>query len=163
MASFDDIKEFRLQISDPAGVIDLKEVADVASLPATPTKDTAYKITTTGNYVLCDLLSGASSDDYYACDLLLSDTRISDWIDSYGVLAAIPYGLKAIIRKLGNDLRLKRTGAGAESIEYTSLAELYKYYKAMLDDAIDDAQETTGINTGTFVSTKIPEIAGGEI
>ena len=161
MASFTDIKEFRLTIQDPPGAVDILQVATSASLPAAPLKDTVYNIVDSGMYVQCDLFSGATADDYYQCDLLLSDSRIGTWIDAYGVTGAIPYGIKAIIAKLGSDMRLKKTQAGAESIEYTSLSELYSYYKKMLDDAIADADASDGINTGTFVATKNPEVAGG--
>jgi hypothetical protein len=163
MAVFADIKEFRLQIQDPSGAIDLIEVATVADLPLTPLRDVVYKVLSSGAYVATDKLSGALPADYLPVKLLLSDSRIGAWIDAGSVLSAIPSGLKAIIAKLGSDLEVQSTGAGAESITYTSLMDRYNYYKRMYDQAVKDFQNAAGVSTGVMVTVKNPTIAGGNV
>lgn len=156
MATFNEIKEFRLEISDPAIATNIIAVANSAALPASPAHQTVYYNQDTETYLYTDKTSGATATDYHPVDLYLTDARISSWIDSYGVAGAIPYGIKAILRKIVSQMNIVRDTSGAESTEYQSLRNIYYVYKSIASDT-----ETT--NTGRWGSTVTPEIGGGNL
>jgi len=163
MATFTEIKEFRLDIADPANCINIISIANTTALPAIPAQQTVYYLADTGNYVKTDLESGAVAADYYFVDLNLSDTRIATWIDEYDSELAIKYGLKAIIKKLGSQLPIVKNDSGRESIEYQRISDMYKYYKGLLADVSEDIKVTSLNSTGRFGQMIQPEIAGGNI
>lgn len=163
MAVFNDIKKVRLDLQDPANVNDLIEVADLASLPASPLIGVAYKVISDGSYRKTDKQTGAISADYYQPDIRLSDSRISDWIDEFGVSGAVYRGLRAILLALGNELRIIRNQSGADSWEFSSLKEIESYYRKLMDDQKKEIASEDGIDTGTFVHTKHHINAGGNI
>lgn len=163
MATFAQIKDVRLRVNDPPGFNDFLEVATGSALPATPAAYTAYKITDTGKYVSTELESGATESDYKLLTLRVPDSKIESWIDSYCVDIAECKALKFITVRLGQELTTKRLQGGAESIEWTSLKDMYDYYKALSNDCSEDYKESQGTNTGRYGLTEQPEIAGGEI
>lgn len=147
MATFAQIKEIRLLISDPPDVVDIKESAVVST-----TKQIAY------------LVSGVYRDeDNNILEIQVNDTRLGSWYDSYGTSGAVVRALKQILRRLGSQLPLVRSDSGAESVQYTSLKEKYAYYKALLDDAVDDYEEENTNSTGIWMGSASQEIAGGNL
>ena len=149
MATFTEIKEVRLRISDPEGFIDFQEAS---SWPGTPAPQTAYRI------------SGVYYDtETTTVDLLVSDSRISDWYDDYGVTGAVVRALKAIIAGLAARIPIVRSDSGAESTEYTSLVDMYAFYKGLLSDAESDDDKANDVSTGGWYTASTPEIAGGNV
>lgn len=163
MATFTDIKEIRLRVNDPAGFQNLVEAATPSALPASPAPYTAYKVVSTGAYVSTEKTSGATSADYTTLDIYLSDARLSAWIDLDGVDRSECRAYEAITARIGSEMRLKRSSAGAESHEFQTLIELYNYYKALSDSCKERYRESTGNGTGRFGASIEPEIGGGEI
>jgi hypothetical protein len=163
MATFEQIAEVRLRIDDPAGFQSILEVANAASLPATPAPYTAYKLTDTGAYVSTELESGALPENYERLTIRVSDSKISDWIDSLSVDQAECKALHAITKRLGAELTLKRTQGGSESSEFASILEMYNYYKSLAKECESEYKEAAGKTTGRYGKSDQPEIAGGEV
>lgn len=160
MATFEEIKEVRLRIDDPVGFINIEEVA---ALQAVSSPQTAYKLTTDSNYYSTDKLTGAVPADYEILELLVSDTRISLWIDEGDIDSATCRALKQIINKLGKELQLVRITAGADTTQYTALKDTYEYYKGILADCKDVKRTNDNNSTGRIGCMIVPEVAGGEI
>jgi len=163
MATFEQIAEVRLRIDDPADHQSLVEVASAAALPVIPAPYTAYKLLDTGAYVATDLESGAAPTDYKRLQLRVSDSRIGDWIDTYSIDQAECLSYGAIATRLGSELRIIKSTAGAESSEWTRLLDLYKYYKALSADCSERYRDSQSNNTGRYGTSDQPEIAGGQI
>lgn len=161
--TFDQIKEVRLRINDPEGFANVISVADPTTLPVAPAPYTAYRVESTGAYVSTTLESGATASDYSTLSIYLSDARIETWIETEDEDFAECRALQAISVKLGGELRLKRNTSGAETTEYITLKELYQYYKALSDDCKERRRKDNKANTGRYVNTKNPTIAGGNI
>ncbi len=154
MASFSDIKETRLTISDPSGFIDFLEVANFAALPVSPVAQTAYKAIDTATYY------GHDSGSWEVLKLRVSDSRISDWIDSLGVDGAIIKSIQAILSTLPGEMMIVKNADGAESTEFLKLLDLQKFYQNWLKDL---APVAVSSSTGRYVKTKNPVIAGGNV
>lgn len=150
MATFAEIKEVRLRIADPPGFIDL---ISASSFPGSPASQTAYLLTDGAYY------ETATS----TVDLAVSDTRISDWFDSYGTTGAVVRALKAIIAQLAAKLPVVRSDSGAESTEYTSLRDQYAFYKGLLADAESEDDSENENSSGRWYGFENPEIAGGNV
>ncbi len=163
MATFDQIKALRLDISDPANYIDILSVINAAALPAAPAQQTAYKVLDTSKYVATDTESGAAATDYESVELQLSDSRISTWLDTNTHDETVVLALKAIIKRLGGQVPLQRTKTGSESVEYTMLLDLYNYYRRLLKDQQNTVDKENNSNTGKWGNLKQPEIAGGNL
>lgn len=154
MAAFDEIKEVRLVIADPPGLIDFLEVATFAALPVTPVAQTGYKAVDTSTYY------GHNGTSYSALMLMVSDARISAWIDALGVSGAVRKSVEAIAAQLPAQLQIVKNDSGAESTEYVKLLDLQKFYRQWLSDLTPP--EST-VNTGRYYRTVAPEIAGGNL
>jgi len=163
MATRAQIIELRIRIADPAGVIGIIDVADPSTLPAVPAQQTAYYVTSTGFYMTCELLSGATPGDYVQAPLRISDTYLAAMIDSVGLARAICNSFAMIKTQLGNQLVLVKNTSGAESAEYTKLLEMYSYYKQLERDCKDSNDETNLNSTGRMYKSQQPEIAGGNL
>lgn len=163
MATFNEIKTLRLDISDPANYIDLLEVATPAALPAAPGAQTAYKVTSTGKYMATDTEIGAVTADYEAVELQLSDDRISFWLGAYTYDRAVVLALKAIIKRLGGQIPLVKNNTGNETAEYTHILDLYTYYRGLLAKAQEDVEKEDLNNTGKWSGSVNPEIGGGNL
>lgn len=146
MATFAQIKEIRLQINDPAGFINIVE-----GTPSTAPQ-TAY-------------LDGGVYKDGDGTTLMLevSDARLGSWYDSYGHTGAVVRAIKQIIANIAARLPIVKSDSGAESTEYTSLTDLYKFYRALLDDAENEDEKTEGTSTGRIYTAQSVEVAGGNI
>lgn len=146
MATFDQIKEIRLQINDPADVINIINGA-VAGAP-----QTAY------------LVSGIYRDsDDNALEIEVSDERIGSWYDTYGTTGAVVRAIRQILYRIGAKIQLVRTQEGTDSIQYTALSDKRIYYKQLLDDAENQDDKTNDNTTGRWAQTSSVEIAGGDI
>jgi len=163
MATQAQIFDLRLKINDPAGFIAFDSVDDSASLPATPSSQTCYLQVDTGEYKATEKTSGATAADYTVETLQLSDTVLGALIDGYGEATAACKALKRIISQLGKGMTVKRLAGGADSTEYTSLKEMYDFYKVILDICSDEASSAAGTNTGRYFTSNQPEIAGGNL
>lgn len=153
MATFTELKQVRLAIHDPQGDPRFIDFLEASSFPGSPVYQTGYKLTD-GNYY-----STASDKE----ELYTSDATLTIWIDSKGVEYATCQALKAIVSTLGQELRLKSTGAGAERTEWNDLQQTYNYYKALLALCKEEYNSSISNNSGTFGQMTQPEIAGGNI
>jgi len=163
MATFNQIKQLRLRIGDPAGVINIIQVSTLEDLPETPRQQTAYYVISTRYYMQTSLLSGAKPSDYTEINLRISDEYLQDLIDAYGVEASICKAYKWIIARLGNELVLVRNSTGAESTEYQRILDMLNYYKQVAKDCTDEYNKSQLNSTGRFYKSKQPNIAGGNI
>jgi hypothetical protein len=168
MATFAELKEVRLRISDPYLFIDILSVAASANLPiapAAPASQTVYKTISTGAYYAPSIDAPAvAPDDYTIQELRISDSRIEGWIDSGGVNYATCRALKQIVAQLGVELGgIKKTSTGAEDTEFQDILSLYNYYKGLLADCKEDAKEEAGNSTGRIGKMTAPTIAGGNL
>jgi hypothetical protein len=157
MATFSEIKEVRLKIDDPSGFINL---VNASSLPTTPAPQTAYRVS--GIYYYTEE-SPAVLGAYEILELEISDDLISEWIAAKNIAYAVYQGIKRIIFRLGKKMLMQKNKTGAESVEYTSLVDMLKYYKDLLKDAKDDYELTQNNNSGRWTTSEAPEIAGGNI
>ncbi len=154
MATFDQIKDVRLQIADPPGFIDFLEVANFAALPVTPVAQTGYKAVDTSTYY------GHDGTSYSALSLMVSDSRIGAWVDSFDVAGAVRKSIEAIVAQLPAQLQIVKNASGAESTEFTSLLDRQKFYRQWLAD-LTPVDST--VSTGKYYKTVAAEIAGGNL
>lgn len=159
MATFDQIKQVRLKINDPAGFIDLESVG---SLPSAAIPQTAYKLTTTGTYHGTDSVTPLT-DDWFLLDLSVSDALISAAIDTDGVLYATCEALRLIIGQLGQKILVKKSDTGAESTEWTGLSDLMKYYQSMLADCVDQYNKSRAVAGSRWGGSQGAELYGGNV
>lgn len=150
MANFENIKQVRLRIADPANVIELLEVGTPPD-PYLP--QTAYKLTTDGQYYV----SGSR------VDLRVADSYLSSMIDSYGVDKAVCMALSLIIANLGNEFIIVKNKSGSDDTELADIISMLNYYKALKKDCNDTLNSNENNSTGRFISSKCPEIAGGNV
>lgn len=148
MATFNQIKEVRLTIDDPAGYIDLIEAV---TLPSSPAPWTAYK--KDGIYWVTTKTEGADPTDYTPVTIRISDARLGSWIDSG--TDAVQQAYKAILAKIGNEMIIVRNDAGAESTQFTALKDLQDYYRGLI--------ASEGASSGAWARSTPPEIAGGNL
>lgn len=157
MATFTQIRAVRLTVQDPSGVIDLVSVADPSALPATAAPQTAYKVVSTGGYVIWN---GAA---YVPVDLSVSDTSISDWYDDSGEFEATRKSYRAIMRGLSARLQITKNTDGAESTDYIKLLDLLAFYERTLKKYEEENAIATSTASGVMVETKCQVIAGGNV
>jgi hypothetical protein len=163
MATIAQVKQLRLDINDPQGFVDIIEIEDLDDLPAAPAPQTVYHLEGTSKYYSTEKTSGAAASDYSVAELYLSDTTIESLIDELGIAKAECRAFGLIARKIGAQLQIKRNQTGAESTEYVSLAELYRYYKDLSDACKEENASDAGTNTGKYGASTAPEIAGGNL
>lgn len=158
MATFDQIKQVRLTIQDPAGFINFVEVASQGSLPSPHVNQTAYRTTDTGEYWW---YNGAA---YAVVNLLVSDADISTWIDlaapNGGVDGAVRKAIERIMMTLPGRMQWVKNADGAESTEYQRLLDVQKFYRQWL---ADHAPVDSTLNTGLYLRSKTPCVAGGNV
>ena len=163
MATNAEIFEVRLRVDDPFGFIAIESVANSSALPSTPAVQTVYKLADTGAYVATDLSEGATCADYEVQEVRVSDTRISGWIDASGSDYATCQVLRQIIAKLGREIVIKKSNAGAEDLEWTSLADMKKYYQEILNQCKETKRSNNNNSTGRWGGSYAPTIAGGNV
>lgn len=163
MATQAQIYDLRLKVADPPGFIAFISIADSSQLPATPASQTAYRQSDTGEYKATEKTFGAIAADYAVQELRISDSKISALIDAYGEDPAVCRVIKNIIAQLGNEMMVKKNDAGADSTEYTSLKDMLSFYKDLLSICESTVASNEGNNSGRFFTSKIPDVAGGNI
>lgn len=159
MATFADIVELRLRIKDPLGSIAILSVANEAArlALAAPARQTAYKQLDTEVYWTWD----EELADWEAKDLLLSDARIGVLIDLYGVALAAPRAVHDIKAELGQRIAIASSSDGAGSTSYTSLRDMYQFYKDLAASMVEEVAVDSGTSTGRYLRTRRPSIGGG--
>lgn len=140
MATFAQIKEIRLKLHEPLGFINIIE-AEI-ELPASGVDQTLYTIKDSGIYQYW------KTSAWKTAKLNISDEQIGLLVDLYGVEKATVRVVQQIINALGQELRISRQDDGVESFQYTSLKELYEYYKGIKDSLNEEIAEEAGTNTG---------------
>lgn len=163
MATWADIKAVRLAIHDPSLVIDLETFATENLLPIRPKHQTAYRLEDSGDYVVGEWTAPRLLKEYVAVELRLSDSRITAWIDEYGVDDARCYALRDITRMLWHEASLQKTSTGAESSEFAGLMDVYKFYRGLAADCEKETRVDAANSTGKIYTTKQSEIAGGNL
>ena len=153
----------RLAIHDPSLVINLETVATAGALPAVPDRQTAYRVEATGTYSIGDWTSPGVLRAYVELELRLSDGRIIAWIDEHGVDEARCYALRDITRTLWHETSLQKTSTGAESSEFASLMDVYKFYRGLAADCEKETRVDADNSTGKIYTTEQSEIAGGNL
>lgn len=162
MATFAEIKEIRLILDDPPGFIDILSVANTGLLPAVPAPQTVYLILSDNSYMSTEEISGATPLDYERQELLFSDDTIGDIVDNYpdNIISKL---IKMALPKLLRRMQIVRNQSGTEDIQFITLKEKYDAYKDLLKEYEDDESKTAGTNTGQYLQTSNPTIAGGDI
>ncbi len=163
MATREQIFEIRLRISDPPGFISFLEIALLESLPAVPANQTCYYVDETLNYYSTEKTSGALPANYTVEALRVSDTRLSNWIDLYGLDGATCQAIKAIISQIGQELQIKKNATGADSVEYQALADTIAFYKDLLSLCSEQKKSNANNNSGKMGGSAAPVIAGGDL
>lgn len=136
----------RIRIKDPYGYPKICE----SQVPAKPDPLTIYR---------------AGEDEYYSPDgermsLHMSDGTLASMIEEHGKYAeCLCYG--EIAKNLGHEMRIKRLTTGAESTEWQSLAELYRFYKDLADDCQARMASDDGRDSGLVGQSRQPRICGG--
>ncbi len=159
MATWADLKELRLRIKDPLGAIDLLSVAteDARLDLEAPSRQTAYLQLDTGVYYTYD----EELEEWEAKNLLLSDARLGVLIDLYGVALAAPRAVNDIKAELGQKIAIARTQDGAGQTDYTSLKDMYQFYKDLAASMVEEVAVDAGTSTGRYLHTRRPRIGGG--
>lgn len=160
-ATWAQLKELRLKLCDPSSspdIINLETVASVSALPSPSAAQTAYRLEDVSEYhVYVSALAA-----WERLDLLLSDSRLSALIDSFGEEAAVPEAIHLILANIGQKIgRLKGMSGGAESVEYQSLMDAYNFYKGLARTFADKAEATEGTSTGLYMRSHHVSVAGG--
>lgn len=158
MATFAEIKEVRLRIDDPPGMIDILEAG---SFPSAPMPQTAYKISDI--YYSSEPLSEAVEANYERLTLYVSDSRIGAWFDADGEDYACVQALKNIIARLGRMLKIRKEDTGAEGTEWNSLKETHEYYRNLLASFQADYDDSKSQAGPVWGASSTPEIAGGNL
>ena len=162
MASFAEITEARLKLKDPAGPIQFAEVANFAAIPSTPVFQTGYRATDTGYYyVALDSPPVTLIDEPVA--LAVSDDRLSEMIDTYGVDEAVCKAIYDVMASIGQQLTVAKDSTGVESVEYTALKDQMAYLRDLRRQCKEQNAESSGSNTGRYATTTAVEIAGGDL
>ena len=148
--NIESIVNIRERIADPAGFI---EIVSVASLPANPDEQTAYRVA--DNTYL--------DSDGERIDLIISDAALDALITTYGIDKAQCYSYSKIRQQLGSQLSIKKLSAGADSTEFISLAEKYQYYKNLENDCKEKVASKNGNSSGRMGQSIQPIIGGGNL
>lgn len=154
MATWDDLKEARLRLRDPGGAIDLAHVATQLDLPSFPARQTVYRTDDNGAYLRWD-------EAWLPVDLVLSDARLNNLIDLYGVSNATARAINFIIAGLYERLQIVRMDAGTENIQYQTISDSLAFYKELRTQFKDDAAEETHMNTGRYLKAPSHTVGGG--
>jgi hypothetical protein len=159
MATWADLKELRLRIKDPLGAIALEQVAneDAREAIEAPARQTAYLQADTSVYYTYD----ADLAEWDPCDLLMSDARLGFLIDLYGLALAAPRAVNDIKAELGQKIAIARTQDGAGQTDYTSLKDMYQFYKDLAASMVEEVAVDAGTSTGRYLRMRSPHIGGG--
>jgi hypothetical protein len=145
----DNVIELRQRIGDPEGFPMLVD----SEVPDFPDELTAYRIDTS-KYVDCN---------GERIPIIISDTRLNNWITEYGIDKAEYVALKNMIATLSGYVQIESSTTGAESTKFASLTSRLAHLKYLLSLVEDRNNMLDGSNTGLVGRTKQPIIAGGDL
>lgn len=148
------LKELRIRTSDPFGFIDIQTVANKAALPATPIAQTVYRSEADKEYLKYE------NNVWEHVNIEVSDEMMNGYIAQYGVTKSISKVVTLILASLGKKLQIERTDSGTESYTFTTLKNLYDYYKALRDNAKEEASDESGYSSGRFFCTGPSKVGG---
>ena len=155
----DSLAETRIKLADPAGVIALADVATYADLPSSPVSQTAYRVVATGVYHKYD--SGTSS--WSAVDLLISDDRLENLINLYGVNKTVQRAISIILSGLYAKRQAVRIDSGAESTQYQTLSDIIAFYNALKTEFAEEEATDSAVNTGRIGRFCRPSVGGFDL
>ncbi len=160
MASITDLKELRLRICDPSGVISITEVADKTAREGLTAwaKQTAYLQLDDRTYWIRDFDAAVWVQ---VEDLEISDARLENLIDLYGVARAAPRAVRMIMAALGKRMGIARSSSGAESLDYQTLKDTYEFYRTLAETMDGEAEKSEGTSSGRYLRMHPPCIGGG--
>lgn len=164
MATFDEIKEVRLTLDDPPGFINIISIATetAADMPTDPEPQTAYHIQADDSYMSTDKQHGCTPADYEKQELLFHDDTIANIIDNFpdNIYSKL---IRLALPKLLRRMEIVQNQTGTEDVKFISLKERFDAYKKMLDEYDDEESAAAGTNTGKYLKTAKPTIAGGDL
>ena len=131
--NIENIIALRIRIKDPHG---FPMIISATEMPASPDELTAYRL---------------GDNLYYD----------SENISAYGIDASECRAYAEIAKTLGGQMRIARLTTGTETTQWTSLVELYNFYRQLSIDCKAQISSDTGSNTGRIGRSKQPTICGG--
>ena len=155
----EDLATARIKLSDPAGVIALADVATYADLPSSPASQTAYRVLDTGVYYKYD--SGMSA--WSAVDLLISDDRLQNLIDLYGINKTVQRAISIILSGLYAKRQAVQVSSGAESTQYQTLSDIITFYNALKAEYAEEDATDNAVNTGRIGRFRAPAVGGFDL
>jgi len=161
-ATFDDVRAVRLVINDPVGIVNIIQILNETYLPVNPIAQTAYQSLATGKFYITDKSSPVITD-WAQPKLYLADITIASIWNNYGHDDTVYRCLRLILAKLGQEMRLSSISSGTESSSYTSLRDLYDFYKNLITMFKEQEDENSNNTTGQYGTIKRPRIAGGNL
>lgn len=143
-----DVIKLRLRIKDPHGY---PMIIEASELPVSPDELTAYRLGENQYY----------NSDNERLDINISDGELDAMIVEHGMKGAECRSYGEIAKSLGGQMRIARLTTGTETTQWTSLVELYNFYRQLAADCREQNSSDTGTSTGRIGRSKQPIIAGG--
>lgn len=141
----EELFEIRLRVSDPQGY------PIIVDGPIGNDEQKAYRVSESKYY----------NSDNELIEILVSDSRIQSWINSYGLDKAEINTLKSIIAQIGSRIEIESDTSGAESTKFVSLSSRYRYLKGMLTDLENEYAKNN--KSSRIGISRQPTIAGGYV
>ena len=155
----EDLATARIKLSDPAGVIAFADVDTYTDLPSSPASQTAYRALDTGVYYKYD--SGMSA--WSAVDLLISDDRLQNLIDLYGINKTVQRAISIILSGLYAKRQAVKIDSGAESTQYQTLNDIIAFYNALKAEYAEEDATDNAVNTGRIGRFRAPAVGGFDL
>lgn len=153
---WEDLKEVRLKLMDPQGVINLVQAANRAALPSVPRNQYGYRLTDTGEYYVNEPSLGA----WEPLPLRIADDTLNALIAQYGVGGAIQRAIPPIMAKILSEMSVLQISSGTDSTQYQSLETILGFYRGLKGMYAEEAKEVTGFSTGRSFRCRRPTIGG---
>lgn len=151
---FESLKEARIKLNDPSGVINILTVSNYEALPVSPISQTAYRTEDTGEYFI---FSGSS---FEKLELKISDETLNTYISLYGITGAILRGIDLIVAQLYNQIMASGFSTGSENVQFTTLKDAIEFYKTLRKQYADQDAENSSVSSGLYIETTRPRIGG---
>lgn len=146
--NIENIIALRIRIKDPHG---FPMIVSATEMPASPDELTAYRL---GDNLYYD-------SENNRLDMNISDNALDAMITAHGIDASECRAYAEIAKTLGGQMRIARLTTGTETTQWTSLVELYNFYRQLSIDCKAQISSDTGSNTGRIGRSKQPTICGG--
>jgi hypothetical protein len=161
--AYDQIASIRIKIYDPEGAIKIIKIDNLSNLPENSPKNIAYFVSETSNYMMANGDAPYTQDSYKICDISISDEEISKIITDFGAANAIEICIRRIMSQLGKKMSLASMQNGSESFNFTSLREMYDFYKSLIESYKIQNNILSKNSTGKIGKSRTVEIGGGLI